>query len=178
MAGKMSAHLQLCGQSQGTRGRRERFGRGKGVGCVPFPSVWHFPSLEVKGCSVHERPGWLSTTLQVQPCWGSSFLLQKPHPASAVQEEKALQRAMLGFAAGRHGCRRDEVGCAWDGKELCLSLLSTGCRDETKRKPLNFHRMVVVWQPWACLGEQICGAWEADVPSGKSCPVAPEIAEV
>lgn len=56
----MSEHLQL---SQETRGSRERFGTKKGIRCVPYPSVWHFPSLEVKGCPVDERLGWLSRAM-------------------------------------------------------------------------------------------------------------------
>lgn len=56
----MSEHLQL---SQETGGSRERFGTKKGIRCVPYPSVWHFPSLEVKGCPVDERLGWLSRAM-------------------------------------------------------------------------------------------------------------------
>lgn len=76
---------------------------------------------------MHERQGWLSTTLRVELCQGSAFLPQRLHPASAVQEERALQRAM--FAAVWHGCRRDQVDVSGEARiRLHLSLCSAGTR--------------------------------------------------
>lgn len=96
----MAIH-RCAGSHKDTIESKQRFG---GRICL-FSWCMALPCLEVKGCSV---TGWLS--LQVELCWGSAFLPQRLHPASAVQAERFLQRVLVGFAADWHGCRKDQLG--------------------------------------------------------------------
>ena len=66
---------------------------------------------------MHERLGWLSPTLWVEPCWGSAFLPQRLRPASAVQEERALQRAVGGVCSRLAWMQEGPGGCERGGKE-------------------------------------------------------------
>lgn len=90
---------------------------------------------------MHERQGWLSTTLRVELCQGSAFLPQRLHPASVVQEKRALQRAM--FAAGWHGCRRDQVDVSGEAR-IRAPFVRTFCRDQTMGNHLDFHSRMAV----------------------------------
>lgn len=76
----------------------ERASKDLEAGSVSFHGAWHFPSLEVKGCSVPDVPGWLSLQVEIETgavSWGciltcshvtlgrlkSPFCLIRSHPA-------------------------------------------------------------------------------------------------
>lgn len=125
----MFDHLQLCRQSQDTTESMQRFG-GR-IGYVSFPGTWHFPSLEVKGCFL---PGWLSSTLQAELCWGSAqcwdfchrnFTLHLKSRQKNPCKESWWGLQLAGMDAGR--IRWDERGEA-RSRALPVHII---CRDQT-----------------------------------------------